>query len=44
MLASRFGAVGPVVGSVVGVIVFEILANSLYIHRRHHPRGRRAAR
>ncbi|MBV9831097.1 MAG: oligosaccharide flippase family protein [Marmoricola sp.] len=44
VLASRFGAVGPVVGSVVGVIVFEIGANTLYIRRRQNPPRRRAAR
>jgi O-antigen/teichoic acid export membrane protein len=33
-LASRFGAVGPVVGSFFGVGVFQLTANLLYVRRR----------
>jgi O-antigen/teichoic acid export membrane protein len=34
VLAQRYGAAGPVIGSAVGVLLFEVVANSLYI-RRH---------
>jgi O-antigen/teichoic acid export membrane protein len=34
LLAGTFGAVGPVIASVVGVTVFELVANALYVRRR----------
>lgn len=34
LLAERWGPVGPVVGSLVGVTVFELLANAVYVRRR----------
>jgi small neutral amino acid transporter SnatA (MarC family) len=33
-LAQRWGAPGPVVGSVVAVLVFEVAANAWYVRRR----------
>ena len=33
-LAGPLGVVGPVIGSVVGVLVFELLANAVYVRRR----------
>jgi O-antigen/teichoic acid export membrane protein len=32
-LASRLGAVGPIIGSTVGVFFFELVANYLYVRR-----------
>lgn len=37
VLAARLGAVGPVIGSVVGVALFQVLANWVYV-RRHQTR------
>ena len=34
ILAARFGAVGPVIGSIVVVACFELVANALYVRRR----------
>lgn len=33
-LAGPLGVVGPVIGSVVGVVLFELLANAVYVRRR----------
>lgn len=33
VLAQRFGTIGPVIGSVVGVLLFEVTANAVYISR-----------
>jgi len=33
-LAARMGPAGPVLGSVVGVVVFELAANALYVRHR----------
>jgi O-antigen/teichoic acid export membrane protein len=38
VLAQRYGATGPVIGSAIGVLLFEVVANSIYI-RRHAGRG-----
>ncbi len=37
VLARSYGAVGPVLGSVVGVLVFEVIANAVYIYRYRRP-------
>jgi hypothetical protein len=34
LLAGWMGAAGPVVGSVLGVGVFELAANAVYVRRR----------
>lgn len=40
VLATPFGAAGPVIGSVVGVALFQVLANALYVrHRLRTPPG-----
>jgi O-antigen/teichoic acid export membrane protein len=33
-LTLRIGAAGPVIGSIVGVLVFEVVANTFYVRRR----------
>jgi hypothetical protein len=33
-LARRYGAIGPVIGSTVGVFFFQFLANAVYVRRR----------
>jgi O-antigen/teichoic acid export membrane protein len=35
-LAGELGAAGPVIGSIVGVGLFQVLANHLYVRRRLH--------
>lgn len=35
LLAERVGAAGPVIGSVVGVALFQVVANALYIRIMH---------
>jgi O-antigen/teichoic acid export membrane protein len=37
VLAAPLGAVGPIIGSLVGVAIFEMFANLAYIRRRHVP-------
>lgn len=39
LLARQLGAVGPVIGSVVGVLVFQVLANWWYVRRDLARRG-----
>lgn len=34
ILAAPLGAAGPIIGSLVGVAVFEMVANLVYVHRR----------
>ena len=34
VLAQHYGAVGPVIGSIVGVLIFEVIANSWFVRRR----------
>jgi O-antigen/teichoic acid export membrane protein len=34
VLTVRIGPAGPVIGSIVGVLVFEVVANALYVRRR----------
>jgi hypothetical protein len=38
VLTRRHGAVGPVVGSAVGVLVFHVAANWLYVRRARRSR------
>jgi hypothetical protein len=33
VLAARFGTVGPIIGSTVGVFFFQVVANWLYVRR-----------
>jgi O-antigen/teichoic acid export membrane protein len=33
VLASRYGAIGPVIGSAVGVFLFQVVANGFYVRR-----------
>ncbi len=43
VLAQSLGAVGPVIGSIVGVVVFQLLANWIYVARaERRVRGRTA--
>jgi O-antigen/teichoic acid export membrane protein len=34
VLTERIGPAGPVIGSIVGVLLFEVVANTLYVRRR----------
>jgi hypothetical protein len=34
VMAARWGAVGPVVGSIIGVLLFQVLGVLLYVRRR----------
>jgi hypothetical protein len=40
VLAEHLGAAGPVIGSAVGVAVFETWANWAYIRRQHRTSAR----
>jgi O-antigen/teichoic acid export membrane protein len=33
VLASRYGAVGPIIGSTIGVLFFQVVANYVYVRR-----------
>ena len=43
VLTERVGAAGPVVGSIVGVLVFEVVANAVFVRRRLRRAARAAA-